>query len=90
MKTVKNILKYKNKTSFLGRLRKKLLYNLDFRFSDVVIAKHEISLESYKFLYRNLVKINKALKGIATLTISKAKYNGEFGYTLVVNLKVIR
>ena len=90
MKTVKNILKYKNKTSFLGRLRKKILYNLDFRFSDVVVAKHEITLDSYKFLYRNLVKINKALKNVAHITISKAKYNGEYGYTLVISLKVIR
>lgn len=86
----KNNLKYKNKIKFLAKIRRKIHEMFEYRYEDVTVAKHEIDLDSYKFLYRHLVKINKALRGICFITLSKAKYNGTFGYTVVISLKVIR
>lgn len=90
MKKVKNNFKYKNIISPVAKLKKALISFFNYKFEDVVIAKYEIDLEAYKYLYRHLVKINRIFKGFMFLTISKAKYNGKFGYTVVINLKVIR
>lgn len=90
MKTVKNSFKYKNKVSPLAKLRRSIHQFFNVKYEDQVIAKFEIDLDSYKYLYRNLVKINKALRSFCFITLSKAKYNGKFGYTVVISLKVLR
>ena len=90
MKTVKNKLKYKNQITFLGKLRKRFNEITNWNYSEVVVAKHPISLESYKYLNRNLVKINRAFKGALILTLNKTEYAGEWGYTAVISLRVTR
>lgn len=87
---MKNKLKYKNKVSFLGNVRKRFYEVTNWSFPEVVVAKHEISLDSYKYLYRHLVKINRAFKGALIITLNKTKYAGDYGYTAVISLKVTR
>jgi hypothetical protein len=90
MKTVKNKLKYKNQITFLGKLRMKLHQVTNWNYSEVLVAKHPINLESYKYLNRHLVKINRAFKGSLILTLNSTEYAGEMGYTAVISLKVTR
>lgn len=87
---MKNKLKYKNKVTIFGKLRMKLHALTNWNYSEVVVAKHEISLDSYKYLYRNLVKINKAFSGKLLLTLNKSEYAGQLGYIAVISLKVNR
>jgi hypothetical protein len=87
---MRNNLKYKNKPTFLGKLRRRFHEVFNFRYEDVVVAKIEITLDSYKYLYRNLVKINQSFGKKLFITLSKSDYKGEFGYYAVISLKVIR
>jgi hypothetical protein len=87
---MKNKLKYKNQITFLGELRKRFMEMTNWNYSEVVVAKHPVSLESYKYLNRHLVKINRAFKGSLILTLNKTQYAGEYGYNAVISLKVIR
>jgi hypothetical protein len=90
MKTVKNKLKYKNKTSFLGKLRKRFHELTNWNYSEVIVVKLPVNLEGYKYLNRHLVKINRAFKGSLILTLNKTQFAGEWGYTAVISLKVIK
>jgi hypothetical protein len=90
MKTVKNKLKYKNKTSLLGNLRKRFHEITNWSYSEVVVAKLPVNLEGYKYLNRHLVKLNRLFKGGLIITLNKTEYAGEMGYTAVVSLKVIK
>jgi hypothetical protein len=86
----KNKLKYKNQITFLGRIRRKLHEVTNWSYPEVVVAKIQISIESYKYLYRHLVKINRCFKGHLILTLNKSEYAGELGYIAVISLKVNR
>jgi len=86
----KNTLKYKNQTTLLGKLRKRFHEITNWSYDEVVVAKYPINLESYKYLNRHLVKINRVFKGSVFLTLNKSEYAGEMGYTAVISLKVTK
>ena len=86
----KNALKYKNETTLLGKVRRKFHSFLDVTYPKTIKLKFEITLSQYKYFHRHLLNLNKALSGIGQINISKAKYAGEYGYTLSINLKVRR
>jgi hypothetical protein len=88
MRKVKNKFKFKNKVSWLSKLRKK--FHELYVFEEVVVGKISINIESYKYLYRHLVKINRCFNGHLFITLNKTEYKGAYGYTAVINLKVIK
>jgi len=49
-----------------------------------VTVKHTVELEDYKYLSRNLVKINKAMSDFAVLTLNSSNET----HTVIINLKV--
>lgn len=79
-------LKYKNKVTIFGKLRMKFHALTNWNYSEVVVAKHEISIDSYKYLYRNLVKINRAFGGKLLLTLNKSN----LGFVAILSLQVNR
>lgn len=81
--------KYKAKTLF-GRLRMKWYKLTTSKFEQEVMIKHQIDEDSYDYLNRHLIKINKALRGVNMITLNKLKDNGRFVYTAVITLKVQR
>jgi hypothetical protein len=87
---MKNNLKYKNKLTIFGKLRKKFHELTNWNYTEIFISKTEISLESYKYLYKHLVKINKAFNGNVSLTLNKTKVNGDYVFLAVISLKVSR
>lgn len=87
---MRNKLKYKNKLTFLGALRKRFHEITNWSYEEIVIVKLPINIESYKYLYRHIVKINKSFKGNLSLSLNKSEYAGEEGYTAVIKLKVIK
>ena len=90
MKTIKNSFKYKNKTTLLGKLRKKFYEVTNWDFSEVVVVKIPVSLDGYKYLYRHLVKINRIFKGNLLLTLNQTETYGIKSFHAVISLKVIK
>lgn len=79
--------KYKSKT-LLGRLRIKLDKLLNNSYMQEVMVKHDVDLESYEYLNRHLVKLNKALNGVSIITLNKSKRNDAYTYTAVITLRI--
>lgn len=79
--------KYKTKT-FIGRMKVKLNKLFNPQVEQEIMVKHQIDEESYDYLNRHLIKINKALRGVNMITLNKLKDNGRFVYTAVITLKV--
>lgn len=90
MKTIKNSFKYKNKTTLLGKLRRKFFEVTNWSFPEVVVAKIPVNLEGYKYLYRHLFKINRIFKGNLLLTLNQTESFGVKSFNAVISLKVIR
>jgi len=84
-------LKYKNKQTIFGRLTSGFakLFNVA-PVTETITAVHSIELKEYKYLYKNLLKINQALKDIAVVTLNKSEYAGETGYKVIIKLKVTK
>ena len=81
--------KYKTK-SFLGKLRLKFHKLLNNKIEQEIMIKHQIDEESYEYLNRHLIKINRALKGVNIITLNKLKDGNKFIHTAVITLKVTR
>jgi hypothetical protein len=47
---------------------------------------YQIEEEDYKYLYRNLVKINKALNSKAVITLNKSERQGEENHQVIISL----
>lgn len=88
---MKNKLKYKNKPTLLGKLKGFLSLIVDkntFVPKEYVKTSFEVDEESYKYLYRNLYKINMALKDFMDISLTKTPLESGYSFIVVVNLKV--
>jgi hypothetical protein len=83
----RNNFKYKNQKSFTDIIIDKINSVFTVKSKDVVYnAVHEITESDYKYLYRNLVKINEAMNTFADITLNKNKFDGDMRYFVVIRL----
>lgn len=69
----------------LNLFRKKFSSKPEVKSPNFTLS-YSIEEEDYKYLYRNLVKINKALSGKAIITLNKSERQGTENYQVIISL----
>jgi len=88
MKVKTNNYKYKNQKSFLDTVIHKINSVFATKPKQAVYnAVHEIPESDYKYLNKNILKINEAMVTFADISLSKNKLDGDMRYFVVIRLK---
>ena len=84
----RNNLKYKNKTGLLQKVIAKINgYFYVPKDSKVYTATHEIEEVDFKYLYKNLHKINQSMSEFAEISLNNYLVNSEMKYFATLNLR---